>query len=138
MPGRYSSTVHKLQIGLGKKGIVTLINQNQFWSECQQRQVTMFVVYETEYDEVNHKRIQKEVLRTALQADVVVYLSNRYKGLTKEESMKGVEEQTRAKEDFYAIHGKPSGKKKTMLQIQNIIVNRNKEKCLKSQGETKT
>jgi len=90
MNSKYLSLIRKLQTALAANGIVTLVSQNQFWSELQKRQITVYVVYETEYDYVGNKRKQHEVLRTCVQIDVLIYLSNRFKNLGIDESLDAV------------------------------------------------
>jgi sulfur transfer complex TusBCD TusB component (DsrH family) len=72
----------KLQKGLAKKGVIVFVNKNQFWSEKQQKPVNVFVVYETEYDDIRRRRVQHEVMRSVSMADIVMYLGTRYKGLS--------------------------------------------------------
>ena len=78
---RISQLTNKLQKALAKKGIIVFINKNQFWSDDQQRYINVFVVYETEYDEIRRRRVQHEIMRSSSLIDIVMYLGTRYKGL---------------------------------------------------------
>jgi hypothetical protein len=79
---KFSNLTYKLQKGLAKKGIIVFVNKTQFWSDNQQRPINIFIVYETEYDEIRRRRVQHEVMRSSSMADIVMYLGTRYNGLT--------------------------------------------------------
>lgn len=76
MPASNSAMIHKLQIALNSKGMRVLCNRSQFYSDEQNRPVTMYkvaqAVWNTETERYNHK----ELFSSASEIQVVLFLRN--------------------------------------------------------------
>lgn len=69
-----SIMIHKLQQVLNMHGHKILYNTSQFYSEQQQRPVTMYYLKEAVYDEQKHRNINIELFKSTSQLQLVLFL----------------------------------------------------------------
>ena len=82
----YTPTINLLQKALDKNcHKIILVERQQFYSDQQQRFITMFILYDRTTDEDTGRIVKRELLKTANQIDVVKYMSNLYKQLMEEQ-----------------------------------------------------
>ena len=82
----YTRTSNLLQEALDKNcHKIILVERQQFYSDQQQRFITMFTLSDRTIDEDTGRTIKRELLKTANQIDVVKYMSNLYKQLMEEQ-----------------------------------------------------
>ena len=65
-----STMIHKLQRALNTKGLKILYSTNQFYSENQDRPVTLYVIKRAIYDENKGKNISVDLFKSTSQASV--------------------------------------------------------------------
>ena len=66
--------IHKLQQALNMKGQKLLYSTSQFYSEQQQRPVTMYHIKQAVYDEATGKNKNMELFKSVSQIQVVLFL----------------------------------------------------------------
>lgn len=69
-----SVLIHKLQRALNTKGMKVLYSTNQFYSESQNRPVTMYIVKRAVYDETKGKNINLELFKSTSQIQILLFL----------------------------------------------------------------
>lgn len=88
MAGRYTALVTTLQKALMKNfGKQIFIAQEQFYSNEQQRYITMYVLQEPIWDSTHTHYTKQQILKTASQIDVAKYLGNLHKQLMQEREL---------------------------------------------------
>lgn len=68
--------IHKLQQALNTKGQKILYQTSQFWSNDQNRPVTMYHIKQAYYDESVGKTKSTEIFKSASQIQVVQFLAD--------------------------------------------------------------
>lgn len=76
MPNSNVEMIRKLQIALNGKGQKILIDKDQFYSEQQDRPVTMYTVSKSRWNEDKGKTEHVKLFKTASQIQVVLFLRN--------------------------------------------------------------
>lgn len=76
MPASNSVMIHKLQVALNSRGMKILCNRSQFYSDEQQRPVTIYKVAQSVYNESSGKYNHIELFSSASQIQVVLFLRN--------------------------------------------------------------
>ena len=82
----YTPTIKKKKKALDKNcHKIILVERQQFYSDQQQRFITMFTLSDRTIDEDTGRTIKRELLKTANQIDVVKYMSGLYRQLMEEQ-----------------------------------------------------
>lgn len=76
MPSSNSDMIRKLQIALNSKGQRILCNRSQFYSEQQNRPVTIYKVMQSVFDANTGKNKHIELFSSASQIQVVLFMRN--------------------------------------------------------------
>lgn len=76
MPRSNLEMIRKLQIALNSKGMKILCNRSQFYSEQQQRPITMYKVCQSVIDAETEKTRHLVLFTSASQIQVVLFLRN--------------------------------------------------------------
>lgn len=76
MPHSNVEMIRKLQIALNSKGERVLCNRSQFYSEQQNRPVTIYKVMKSVYEPSTGKNRHYELFSSASQIQVVLFLRN--------------------------------------------------------------
>jgi hypothetical protein len=76
MPHSNSDMIRRLQIALNSKGQRILCNRSQFYSEQQNRPVTIYKVMQSVFDENTGKNKHVELFSSASQIQVVLFMRN--------------------------------------------------------------
>jgi hypothetical protein len=76
MPASNSQMIHKLQIALNSRGMKLLCNRSQFFSDEQNRPVTIYKICMSVWNEESNKYNHKELFSSASQIQVVLFLRN--------------------------------------------------------------
>lgn len=76
MPHSNSDMIHRLQIALNSKGLRILCNRSQFYSEKQNRPVTIYKVSQSVFDKSTGKNRHLELFSSASQIQVVLFMRN--------------------------------------------------------------
>jgi len=76
MPRSNLDMIRKLQIALNSKGLQILCNRSQFYSEQQNRPVTIYKVMQSVFDEQTGKNRHIELFSSASQIQVVLFMRN--------------------------------------------------------------
>lgn len=76
MPSSNSVMVHKLQVALNSKGYRILCNRTQFYSEQQNRPVTIYKISQAIYDEQTGRYKHEELFSSASEIQEVLFLRN--------------------------------------------------------------
>ena len=71
-----STLIHKLQIALNSRGLKVLCNRSQFFSDEQNRPITMYKVAQSIWDPENEKYRHKELFSSASEIQVVLFMRN--------------------------------------------------------------
>ena len=74
MPASNSAMIHKLQMALNSKGQNILYNTRQFYSQQQNRPVTMYIIRKSFYDDETGRTVSKELFSSVSQIQVVLFL----------------------------------------------------------------
>ena len=69
-----SVTIHKLQQAINSKGFKLLYSTSQFYSDEQDRPVTIYVLKRAVWDEEKQKNKAVEVFKSTSQIQIVLYL----------------------------------------------------------------
>lgn len=78
---RLNQTMRKLQTALLQLGKRVKINTRQFYSEDQDRMVTMYLVVLPEWSKEKLKMVDRELLKTCSTVEVVKFLAEMLEGL---------------------------------------------------------
>lgn len=105
MPRSNLDMIHKLQVALNSKGQRVLCNRSQFYSEQQNRPVTIYKVVQSVFDENSGKNRHIELFSSASQIQVVLFMRNYWYLLQGQDipptnQMKGAAEFERKWNDF--------------------------------------
>ena len=76
MPASNSVMIHKLQVALNSKGMKILCNRSQFYSDKQNRPITIYKVCESVLNEQTMKYTHKELFSSASEIQVVLFMRN--------------------------------------------------------------
>ena len=76
MPRSNLDMIRKLQIALNSKGQRVLCNRSQFYSEQQNRPVTIYKVMQSVFDEASGKNRHIELFSSASQIQIVLFMRN--------------------------------------------------------------
>jgi hypothetical protein len=76
MPHSNLDMIHKLQVALNSKGMRILCNRSKFYSEQQQRPVTIYKVSQSIANEQSGKNQHIELFSSASQIQVVLFMRN--------------------------------------------------------------
>lgn len=69
-----STLIHKLQRALNSKGYKILYSTSQFYSDEQDRPVTLYLIKQAVYDEEKGKNVNVELFKSTSQIQVVLFL----------------------------------------------------------------
>lgn len=105
MPASNSVMLHKLQVALNSKGLRILCNRSQFYSEQQNRPVTMYKIAQSIMNEQTGKSNHVELFSTASEIQAVLFLRNLWyavqgKAIPPTNQVKGAEYFQRAWTEF--------------------------------------
>lgn len=97
MPASNSTMIRKLQFALNQKGYRILSNRSQFYSEEQNRPVTMYKISQSVKDEKLGRYRHIELFSSASEIQIVLFLRNLWylvndKPIPKTNRMKGAAE----------------------------------------------
>lgn len=106
MPSSNSQMLYKLQYALNSKGMRILCNRSQFYSEQQNRPITIYKISQSVNDEVSGKNRHIELFSTPSEIQAVLFLRNLWYMINNKEipptnQMKGAEEFERKWNEFY-------------------------------------
>ena len=76
MPQSNSVMIHKLQVALNSKGLRILCNRSQFYSDQQNRPVTMYKVSQSVRNESTGKCTHVELFSSASEIQIVLFMRN--------------------------------------------------------------
>jgi len=66
--------IHKLQSAINRKGYKVLYSTSQFYSEEQNRPVTLYTLKQAHYDEQKGKNVNVELFKSNSQIQIVLFL----------------------------------------------------------------
>ena len=69
-----STNIHRLQRALNMKGMKILYSTSQFYSEDQNRPVTLYVIKKAVYDEEKDRNVNIELFKSTSQIQILLYL----------------------------------------------------------------
>lgn len=98
--------IHKLQSAINGKGDKLLYNTAQFFSEEQQRPITMYYIKKAVWDDQKHRNINVELFKSTSQIQIVLFLRDYWFQLngwdlpTDNESWNKMRDRNEAKEEF--------------------------------------
>lgn len=109
MPSSNSTMIYKLQVALNSKGLRILCNRSQFFSEQQNRPVTMYKVSQSVHSESTGKNNHVELFSSASEIQIVLFMRNLWyavnnKPIPSTNSMKGAEIFEQAWKSFEETH----------------------------------
>lgn len=78
---RINQTMQKLQTALLQLGKRVKINTRQFYSEEQDRMITMYIVILPEWSKEKLKMVDRELMKTCSTVEVVKFLAEMLEGL---------------------------------------------------------
>lgn len=112
MPSSNSTMIWKLQFALNTKGLRILCNRSQFYSEEQQRPVTIYKVTQSVPNMLTGKNTHKELFSSASQIQIVLFLRNLWdlvneKPIKSTNGMKGSAEFERKWAEFLETYEPP-------------------------------
>lgn len=107
MPTSNSEMIHKLQVALNSKGLKILCNRSQFYSDKQNRPVTIYKVAQSVWNEASCRYNHKDLFSSASQIQVVLFMRNLWYAVNGNpipptNRMKGAAEFNRAWSEFEA------------------------------------
>lgn len=76
MPHSNSDMIRRLQVALNSRGLRILCNRSQFYSEEQQRPITMYKISMAVFDENTGKHRHVELFSSASQIQIVLFMRN--------------------------------------------------------------
>lgn len=102
-----SEMMRKLQIALNSKGMRILCNRSQFYSEQQNRPVTIYKISQSVWNPATEKNRHEELFSSASQIQCVLFMRNLWfliqgKEIPPTNKMKGAEEFERKWQEFEA------------------------------------
>lgn len=105
MPASNSTMIRKLQFALNQKGYRILSNRSQFYSNEQNRPVTMYKITQSVWDKEKQHYKHVELFTSASEIQIVLFLRNLWylvndKPIPKTNRMKGAAEFERKWEAF--------------------------------------
>lgn len=74
MANSNSVMIHKLQNAINGKGYKILISRNQFYSEDQNRPVTIYNVKQAVWDDDKHKNVNVDLFHSTSEIQIVLFL----------------------------------------------------------------
>ena len=74
MPASNSTMIHKLQTAINSKGCKLLYQTSQFFSEDQNRPVTMYHIKQAVWDEEKERNRNIELFKSTSQIQIVLFL----------------------------------------------------------------
>lgn len=74
MANSNSVMIHKLQNAINGKGCRLLINKSQFYSEDQDRPITIYYVKQAIYNEQRHRNNNVELFHSTSEIQIVLFL----------------------------------------------------------------
>lgn len=106
MPASNSVMIRKLQFALNSKGWKILVNRSQFYSDEQNRPVTMYKVAQSVLNPQTNKNNHVELFVSASEIQIVLFLRNLWyleqgKEIPPTNKMKGAAEFERKWNEFY-------------------------------------
>lgn len=105
MPASNSTMIHKLQRAINDKyGQKILYNKTQFYSEQQDRPVTLYILKQACWDEDKKRNRNIELYSTTSQIQIVLYLRDLWYELNGWEVPADNEEWNKAKEAYKKKH----------------------------------
>ena len=108
-----SVLIHKLQRALNTKGMKILYSTTQFYSEEQDRPVTMYIVKRAVYDEQKGRNQNIELFKSTSQIQIVLFLRDLWYEVNGKEVPKDNEKWNAAKEkQLQEKEVKSSGRRK--------------------------
>lgn len=105
MPTSNVEMIRKLQIALNSRGYRVLCSRSQFYSEQQQRPITIYKLEQSVWNASLGKNNHKELFSTASQIQMVLFMRNLWYAannmtIPPTNNMKGADEFTRAWANF--------------------------------------
>ena len=105
MPSSNSTMLYKLQVALNSKGLRILCNRSQFYSDQQNRPVTMYKISQSVTNYQTGRNTHVELFSTASEIQVVLFLRNLWYAVQGKEipptnQIKGAEFFQRAWDEF--------------------------------------
>lgn len=76
MPSSNSTMIYKLQVALNSRGMRILCNRSQFFSDQQNRPVTMYKVSQSRHNPQTGKNTHVELFNSASEIQIVLFLRN--------------------------------------------------------------
>lgn len=109
MPTSNSNMIYNLQRALNSRGWKILCNRSQFYSDEQNRPVTMYKVAQSVWDPQTEKYRHKDLFSSASQIQVVLFLRNLWllengQPIPPTNNMKGSAEFERKWNEFYEAY----------------------------------
>ena len=105
MPASNSTMIHKLQRAINDKyGQKILYNKTQFYSEQQNRPVTLYILKQAIWDEKRGRNTNIELYSTTSQIQIVLYLRDLWYELNGWEVPTDNEEWNKAKQAYINKH----------------------------------
>lgn len=74
MPNSNSTMIHKLQVAINGKGEQILYNTKQFFSEKENRPVTVYIIRKPIYNSVKGRFVTEELFSSTSQIQIVLFL----------------------------------------------------------------
>lgn len=110
MPHSNLDMIHKLQVALNSKGLKILCNRSQFYSDRQERPVTVYKVCQSVCNIQTGKCNHKELFSSASQIQIVLFMRNLWylvngKEIPPTNRMKGAAEFERKWNEFLETSG---------------------------------
>ena len=69
-----STNIHKLQKALNLRGLKILYSTTQFYSDQQDRPVTMYILKQAVYDEEKGKHVNVDLFKSTSQIQILLFL----------------------------------------------------------------
>ncbi len=106
MPNSNSVMIHKLQHAINDKGGNLLYNTTQFYSERENRPVTIYIIKQAQWSEERQKMINVELFSSTSQIQIVLFLRDFWYKLNNWEVPTDNPVWERAKEEYREKHEK--------------------------------
>lgn len=126
MPSSNSTMIYKLQVALNSRGMRILCNRSQFFSEQQNRPVTMYKISQSRHNPQTGKNTHVELFNSASEIQIVLFLRNLWyavngKPIPPTNQMKGAEIFEQAWKTFEMTE------LETVLEMSNNIYDEDEE-----------